>query len=135
MIEKPLSMQFGDWDLAVLEGTWIHTGESTHAAAGELVASEALSGLLGTQLDKIFDHLPGEIRPAVVAEVKGLWFRDGRLVAEIVSEGDLSDPDVKVLNKYPELVEIVKEAGEKFAREQLKDLGERLLDRLLGEED
>ncbi len=134
-VEKPLSMWFGDWELALLEGAWVQTGESTHAAAAELLASAKVSALLKRQLDKALSYVPKEVRPEVVAGVENLWFRDGRLVAELVSTGDLSDPDVTILNKYPDLKKIIKEAGETLGKEKLKDLGGSLLKKLFDDDE
>ncbi len=128
---EPLSIWAGDWELAVLEETWIQMETEEHALGSELVASETLSGKLKGQLDKGFGYLPKEIRPVVVAEIDKLWFRDGRLVAQVVSAGNLSDPDVSVLNKYPDVSDLVKKAGKDAAKEELKDLGGALLKKLL----
>lgn len=130
-IMEPLSVRAGDWEVAVLETTWIQMETEAHALGGELVASEQLSGTLRGQMDRGFRYLPGEIRRLVVEEVDRLWFRDGRLVARVVSAGSLSDPDVSVLNACPDLSELVEKAGSEAGRDALKDLGNSLLEKLL----
>lgn len=134
-IMEPLSIRVGDWEVAVLEETWIQMESEEHALGSELVASEHLSGKLNGQLEKGLDYLPEEIGSVVFGEIDALWFRDGRLVAQVVSAGTLSDPDVSVLNAFPDVSELVKKAGSDAAKEQLKDLGGSLLKRLLDGDD
>ena len=130
-ILEPLSLWAGDWELAVLDGTWIQMETEAHALGSELVASGKLSGKFRRQLDKGFGYLPKEIRPVVTAEIEQLWFRNGRLVAQVASAGTLSEPDVSVLNKYPDVGELVRKAGSKAGKEALQDLGGSLLEKLL----
>jgi hypothetical protein len=130
-ILEPLSLWAGDWELAVLDGTWIQMETEAHALGSELVASGKLSGKFRRQLDKGFGYLPKEIRPVVTAEIEQLWFRNGRLVAQVTSAGTLSEPDVSVLNKYPDVGELVRKAGSKAGKEALQDLGGSLLEKLL----
>ncbi|NNC88636.1 MAG: hypothetical protein HKN82_09285 [Akkermansiaceae bacterium] len=131
-LEKPISLWFDDWELAVVDGTWIQTESDQHAGSAELVASERLSNGFRSKIGEGLSYLPKEIYPEVLGMVEGELLRDGRLVVEIASAGDLSDPDVSALNMVPDVGDLVKAAAGRVSGGQLEELAEGLLKKLLG---
>ena len=127
---KPISVLFGDWEVALIDESWVQLGTGEHAVAAEFLASGRLSASLWEAMTGWFDLLPNEVRPEVATEVRKAWFRESRLVAEIVSAGDLSDPKVTVLNKFPDVREIAAKAASRLARERLDRLADDLLEKL-----
>ena len=126
----PLALQLGDWELALLEESWLDLATDEHDISGELVAAESLSGLMHLGMEKSLRYLPDSIEEAVVMELDELWFREGRFFTHVRSHGELSDPDVDLENAFPDLKELTKEALEKAGKDKLQDLGEGLLDGL-----
>jgi hypothetical protein len=127
---KPISVLFGDWEVALIDESWVQLGTGKHAVAAEFLASGRLSASLWEAMTGWFDLLPNEVRPEVATEVRKAWFRESRLVAEIVSAGDLSDPKATVLNKFPDVREIAAKAASRLARERLDRLADDLLEKL-----
>jgi hypothetical protein len=119
---EPLSLWFGDWELALLGGSWLDLANEEHDISGEVVASQGLSDLMHTGLEKSLGHLPKEVESIVRKELDGLWFRDGRFVSQLRSHGALSDPDLDLENPFPDL--------EDLAKKKLKKLGKSLLEGL-----
>ena len=128
-IEKPISIWYGDWEVAVLEGTMVHSGKAEHRARVEVTASEELSRRLYGQIGRGVDIIPGPLRPILMEEVGNTWFRDGRLLAEISTEGDLSSPRIDLKNKFPDLKEIARKAGKKILGNPVGDALRGLLGR------
>jgi hypothetical protein len=126
-LREPVSVWFKDWEVAVLQGTWIQTEQSTHRGRAEIIAERRLSEKLHAQIGRGVEHVPVEFRPALVEEVEETWFRDGRLLAELESEGELTSPDVDVLNKFPDVKEVLKRGGEDFLKRKAGDLLKDLL--------
>jgi hypothetical protein len=126
-LRKPVSVWFKDWEVAVLEGTWIQTEADTHQGNAEIIAEVQLSEKLRKQIGRGADFIPSELRPALVAEVEETWFRDGRLLAEIKTKGELTRPSVSIRNKFPDIVEILRKAGEDFLKNKAGDLLKDLL--------
>ena len=71
--------------------------------------------------------IPDALRPILMEEVEATWFRDGRLLAEITTEGELSRPRIDLRNKFPDLKEIARKAGKRLLGDQLGDAVKGLL--------
>lgn len=126
-LQEPISVWFKDWEVGFLPGAWIQAEQSTHAGRVEIIAEEQLSEKLHNQIGRGIDHLPDELRPALVSEVEETWFRDGRLLAELETEGELGKPRVRLLNAFPDIGDLLKKAGEEFLRNKAGDLLKGLL--------
>lgn len=121
-LTKPISLWFKDWELAMLEGTWVQTGQAVHLGNVELIAEEQLSGKLRKQIGRGVDYIPSSLRPILLEEVEATWFRNGRLMAQIKTKGDLSSPSVDLRNKFPDLKSLAKKAGEKLLEGGVENL-------------
>lgn len=126
-VEEPISIWYNDWEVAVLEGTSVHSGTAEHRARVEVIASEQLSNKFYGQIGRGVDIVPKALRPILMDEVEETWFRDGRLLAEITTEGELSRPSIDLQNKFPDLKEIVRKAGKKILGDQVGDAIKGLL--------
>ena len=126
-IEEPISIWYNDWEVALLEGTTIHSGKAEHRARVEVMASRELSGRLHGQVGRGVEMIPDALRPILMEEVEATWFRDGRLLAEITTEGELSRPRIDLRNKFPDLKEIARKAGKRLLGDQLGDAVKGLL--------
>ena len=126
-IEEPISIWYNDWEVAILEGTTIHSGKAEHRARVEVMASRELSGRLHGQVGRGVEMIPDALRPILMEEVEAAWFRDGRLLAEITTEGELSRPRIDLRNKFPDLKEIARKAGKRLLGDQLGDAVKGLL--------
>jgi hypothetical protein len=118
---NPISLWFKDWEVALLVGTWVQTEKAEHLANVEVIADEKLSTKLRGQVGKGMDYLPSSLRPILVEEVEATWFRDGRLLAEIKTKGELSSPSIDVRNKFPDVKAMVRKAGEKLLKGKAED--------------
>ncbi|MFP6897078.1 MAG: hypothetical protein VCA38_10785 [Roseibacillus sp.] len=118
---NPISLWFKDWEVALLVGTWVQTEKAEHQANVEVIADEKLSTKLRGQVGKGMDYLPSSLRPILVEEVEATWFRDGRLLAEIKTKGELSSPSIDVRNKFPDVKAMVRKAGEKLLKGKAED--------------
>ncbi|MFK7909401.1 MAG: AsmA family protein [Akkermansiaceae bacterium] len=128
-VRKPLSIWVGDWELAVIDGSWLDFGTDLHEIQGELLASESASGkFLGT-MEKGISYLPKEVRPAVVNSITDKLYRTNRLVLPIQSTEEFSDPKIRLSGPIPDLAESAKDAGKKLLEDKAKGLLKGLLDR------
>jgi hypothetical protein len=127
LLTKPISLWFKDWELAMLEGTWLQTEQAVHLGNIELIAEEQLSGKLRMQIGRGVDYIPSKFRPILLEEVEETWFRNGRLMAQIKTKGDLSSPSVDLRNKFPDLKALAKKAGEKLLEGGVENLLEGIL--------
>lgn len=128
-VQKPLSVWVGDWELAVLDGSWLDTGTDLHEINGELLASVSASETFLSAIEKGVHFLPDDARPAVVESVSGKLYRDGRLVLPIKSKGDFSDPKIRPSGPIPDLTEAARDAGKKILKDKAKGLLKGLLDK------
>lgn len=115
-LTKPISLWFKDWEVAILEGTWVQTEKAEHLGNVELIAEEQLSAKLRKQIGRGVDYIPSELQPILLEEVEATWFRDGRLMAQIKTKGELSSPSVDLRNKFPDVKSLAKKAGENFLK-------------------
>ncbi|MFP6864521.1 MAG: hypothetical protein VCA35_01165 [Roseibacillus sp.] len=99
----------------------MQTEKAEHLANVEVIADEKLSTKLRGQVGKGMDYLPSSLRPILVEEVEATWFRDGRLLAEIKTKGELSSPSIDVRNKFPDVKAMVRKAGEKLLKGKAED--------------
>ena len=127
LLTKPISLWFKDWELAMLEGTWLQAEQAVHLGNVELIAEEQLSGKLRMQIGRGVDYIPRRFRPILLEEVEETWFQNGRLRAQIKTKGDLSSPSVDLRNKFPDLKALAKKAGEKLLEGGVENLLEGIL--------
>ncbi|MCR9142344.1 MAG: hypothetical protein NXI24_08830 [bacterium] len=102
------------YDLAILKGSTIKLGDSTHRFKGSVLASE-------NETNKAFKNLDEEIKRAlkgtsvdpVELRNKALnkIIKDGRIHLDFTSKGALRNPNVDLLVNLPELSDIIKSAG------------------------
>jgi hypothetical protein len=128
-LRKAISMWFKDWEVAVVEGTWIQAEQATHQGNAEIIAEQQLSDKLRKQIGRGVDVLPSELQSLLVAEVEETWFRDGRLLAELKTKGELSAPSVMVRNKFPDFGDLLRKAADDFLQNEAGDLLRDLFER------
>ncbi|MBK1790925.1 hypothetical protein [Persicirhabdus sediminis] len=127
-IKKPISIWYGDWEVALLGNAWLQTGNYNHDAMLEILAAERLSQKTLKEATKLAEYVPNDGKEKVIKEITDNWYRGERLVAQLHSKGDLSKPDVDLLNKKPDIQGAVEDA----VKDQLKKKGGKLLEGLLG---
>lgn len=126
-VRKPLSIWVGDWELAALDQSWLDTGTDEHEAHGELLASKSASQRFLSTIEKGVQFLPDEVQPVVVGSVKEKLYRNERLVIDVQSTGDFSDPKIRPSGAIPDLTESAKEAGKDLLKEKARGLLDGLL--------
>lgn len=94
---EPLSIKVKDWELELLEGSWLETGSDQHEIGIKFHIGRAISGSLNGLLEK-----PSKLGGAVGDFLSGgeALLDNGRLALHIESTGDLSKPKVRLKNEF-----------------------------------
>ncbi|MGB0775240.1 MAG: hypothetical protein ACPGUY_05305, partial [Akkermansiaceae bacterium] len=124
---EPLSVWIGDWELAVLKQSWLQTETDEHVIDAELLASESSSSKFKKLIGKSVSFVPEKHRDKFLNEYLASLYREERLLIELQSTGELSDPKVRAASINLD----IKEA----AKDYLKDKAGSLLRGLLGGDD
>lgn len=127
-LHKSLSLWVDDWELAVIDGSWLQTETDIHEVFGELLASKNASSRFYQLISVALDYLPKEILEMVTQEIGAELFRDERLYVAIKSSGELSDPKIRLVDGVPDFAKSAEKAGKKILQEKAGGL----LDGLFG---
>jgi hypothetical protein len=127
-VRQPLSLWLGDWEFAVMSGSWLQTETNQHTIKAEVSASRGASSQLEHLLVKGLDYLPNEVREPLVCDMQEKLFRDGRFVVKIKSQKDLSHPKIRLVDGVPDFGKEAEKAGKKLLLEKAGGF----LDGLLG---
>ncbi|MGB2558970.1 MAG: AsmA family protein [Akkermansiaceae bacterium] len=126
LVRKPLSIWVSDWEVAVLDESWLDTKTDKHDMRGELLASQKASAAMTPAIAKGLEMIPEELRQGVADQVRDNLFRDDRLLVKIKSSGDFSDPKVRPDGKIIDVSKATQKATEglikKKAGSLLRDL-------------
>lgn len=102
------------YDLALLKGSTIKLGDSTHKFKGSVLASEGETNKAFKNLDKEIERAlkgtkvdPVELRNKALSKI----VKDGRIHLDFTSVGALVNPDVDLLVNLPSLSDVIKSAG------------------------
>lgn len=131
LMKRPLELQLPDTTIEVDKGSWMHAGTNEHKMKGQLTASEALTRQIEGKVDAYLQQKAGSLASG---NLRGLilspLMRDGRLVIEISSRGDLAEPEVDLVTPMGNLSDII--GTGKSTIKSLEGLGKGLLKGLLG---
>ncbi|NNJ43319.1 MAG: AsmA family protein [Akkermansiaceae bacterium] len=130
-VRKPLSIWVGDWEFAAMEDSWLQMETDQHEVNAELLASKDASVRFRSVIMKGLEMIPKEVRSMVVGDLEKQLFRDERLLVNIRSSGDFSDPKIRPVGAVVDLAEAAKEAAKKL----LKEKASGFLNGLLGGDD
>lgn len=130
-VRQPLSLWIGDWELAVLDGSWMQAETNQHEMQIELLASKKSSIHFRKLIGKGLEIVPEAGRKLAAKNVEERLFRDNRLLVKIKSGGDFSDPEIRPVGAIVDLAEAAKDAAKKLFREKAG----RILDGFLKKED
>ena len=129
--ETPLELQLPDADLVVHEGSWLNTGPNTHEIRGAVKVSEAFTGQIKEKVDRYLEKKAGNFASESLRElVLSPVLQDGRVVLEVVSQGDLSRPKVDIVTAFGNLTDVIKSG--KDSLKMLEEAGKSLLKGLFG---
>lgn len=117
--DKKLSMDVGDWTLAVQKDSWIQTGSNNHQFHYKITASESLTQKMNGVISSLVGILPKKTRLMAAEEVKKMVYQDDRFILSLSSQGSFSKPKIKLDTEMPD----IKEIGAKL----LGDVGSGLL--------
>jgi hypothetical protein len=102
------------YDLALLKGSTIKLGDSTHRFKGSVLASEAETNKAFANLDKELQKAlkgtsadPVEIRNKALSKI----ITEGRIHLDFTSSGALANPNVDLLVNLPKISDVIKSAG------------------------
>ncbi len=125
-VMKPLSIWLADWEVAVLDRSWVQTETDQHKIQAEVLASKKLSASIHKLVFKGIDYLPKKIRKSMEQDMEKKLFRDGRFFVAIQSSKELSHPKIRLVNGVPDIGKAAEKAGkdllEKKAGKLLKGL-------------
>lgn len=107
-VNKPLSLWVGDWELAAMQDSWLQMETDQHEIHAELLASKRVSGYFDATVMKALNMMSGNIKSTAAGDVEKRLFRDGRLLVELKSSGDFSDPRIRPVGAVFDLVETSK---------------------------
>ncbi len=117
-VSKPLSLWVGDWELAAMEDSWLQVETDQHEIHAELLASKRASAYFDATVMRALDMLSGKTKSLAAADIEKQLFRDGRLLVEIKSSGDFSDPVVRPVGAVVDLGDAAKQAAKKLLKEK-----------------
>lgn len=112
LVRKALSIWVADWEVAVLDESWLNTKTDEHDVRGELLASQKASSAMTLAITKGLEMIPEDLRQGVADQVNGNLFRDDRLLVKIKSSGDFSDPKVRPDGKIIDMSKATRKATE-----------------------
>ncbi len=102
------------YDLALLKGSTVKLGDSTHRFKGSVLASENETNKAFKNLDKEIERAlkgtsvdPVELRNKALNKI----IKDGRIHLDFTSAGALKNPNVDLLVNLPQLSDVIKSAG------------------------
>lgn len=104
-LKEPLSVLYGDWELALVKDSWIHTqseGADDHEIKAQLLANKGVSDSLRSKLTKLDKYIPKELRGSQGDLTKTLFSQE-RFVLSLSSTGELSSPKVRPDHELPNL--------------------------------
>lgn len=127
-VRKALSLWVADWEVAVLENSWLQTETDLHQIEAEVLASRSTSDLVAGLLGTALEYLPREARESVTKEMKNQLFRGDRLLVRLRSTEDLSDPKICLIDGIPDFAKAAEKAGKRLLEEKAGSL----LDGLFG---
>lgn len=126
LVRKALSIWVADWEVAVLDGSWLNTKTDEHDMRGELLASQKASSAMTLAIAKGLEMMPEELRQGVADQVQSNLFRDDRLLVKIKSSGDFSEPKVRPDGKIIDVSKATQKATQGLIKQKagslLKDL-------------
>ena len=130
--DMPLELRLPETDLLVHEGSWLDTGPNTHEIRGAVVASEALTAQIQKKVDhylekKAKNFASESMRDLVMSPV----MQNGKIVLEVVSQGDMGRPKVDVVTAFGNLTDVIKNS--KDSLKVLEEAGKSLLKGLFGQ--
>lgn len=133
----PLFAKARKIDVEVEPGGYLHTSSNDHFFRVILVANQTLSERLSEQVAKKAEIIPaGKAREDFLKELMDSFFLDGRFRPICASRGDISDPDVELENKLPDMGKFLKGILQDIgldpeAQKNIQESGTKLLEELL----
>ncbi len=124
IVKKDTRLVFPQYEISMLESSWIDSGQDMQLTKNVLIASPELSKQILEDAEKYLeDKVGGTAAKLALGAVGGAGFVDeqNRVIIKFRSKGSLSKPDVKLDNPLNKV------------KDNLKDVGKSLLDSLLGQ--
>lgn len=120
-LHQPVGLQLADWELALAQGCWLSSGDERHEFHAQMKTTKKLSGAV----DGLLGKLSGKLRDEMMKD----WFIDGKFTIKIQSEGELSDPKIRLENQIPDIKKLLKDEMKAglldFAIDQLQLEGDK----------
>ena len=117
-VRQPLSLWLDDWEVAVLEKSWLQTETDQHQIRAELLASKNASATCYALLMSAVDYLPKDVSEAIVEDMSQNLFRENRLLVRVKSKGELSHPKIRLVDGIPDFAKSTEKAGRKLLQEK-----------------
>lgn len=117
-VRQPLSLWLDDWEVAILEKSWLQTETDQHQIMAELLASRNVSATCYALLMSAVDYLPKDVREAMVKDMSQNLFREDRLLVRVKSKGELSHPKIRLVDGVPDFAKSAEKAGKKLLQEK-----------------
>jgi len=127
-VRESLSIWVDDWEVAILERSWLQTETDQHVIHAELLASKNVSTKFYGIIAAAIDFLPRDIRDVIARDMKKNLFRDDRFLVKVKSKGELSHPEIRLVDGIPDFGK----AAEKAGKDLLLEKAGGLLDGLFG---
>jgi len=127
-VRESLSIWVDDWEVAILESSWLQTETDQHVIHAELLASKNASAKFYGLIAAAIDFLPRDIRDVIARDMKKNLFRDDRFLVKVKSKGELSHPKIRLVDGIPDFGK----AAEKAGKDLLLEKAGGLLDGLFG---
>ncbi len=120
-LRKQVNLDLADWQLALMPPSVCNIASTDHQIQAELRTSQIHGTMVSDLVEKFIDSSPKLIRDILRQELLDNWFRDGRLIVKVNSEGTFDDPDLGVESQLPDADSLLDKAKDK-AGDLLKSL-------------
>jgi hypothetical protein len=127
--EQDMKVETGDYDFRIAKESWFNVLNNQHSFAGDLTVSKAESKKLLDQVDKFIDDSMKDVdlkgikidKKAIREELLSEIVKDGRIFIAFTTNGDISNPDVKVSIGVPSLTKLIADKAKGMIEEKVKE--------------
>jgi len=124
--ESPFLLEFPKTAIQVHEASWIDVARNVHEIRGEIIPSaDFTTDLVQSAEQRLAQASGGRVPPEIVSAMVGPLLQDGKLVIQLVSQGDLKQPRVDIATPVGNLGSLL-DGGSK-GLDGLREMGRGLL--------
>jgi len=113
-LRQPLSIWVGDWEIAVIENSWIQSETDQHQITAELLASRSASQKFKGMTDTATSWLSEMVTQGTGNDLSQKLFKGDRLSMRVRSSGYFSSPDIEAVDGFKHVINEFKDTSEQL---------------------